>query len=136
MWPPFLGEFQVFLGAPVETWKGCFPDSLGPGREGNHRASASYQFRGAGTGGFPTGLSQALSREASAFQGWSRHHPCKPFEAGQKSCQQTPSLRGPPLALGGAASCLPFTASHEGGTVTTVMQDFHFKPQNVRILLE
>lgn len=34
--------------------------SPGPGREGKHQASVSYQFRGAGTRGFPTGLSLAL----------------------------------------------------------------------------
>lgn len=124
----FQGEFQLqaFPAAPVETWGGPAKplsflswltrriDSQAK-REGNNWASASYQFRASGTRGFPTRPGQALGKGKFVFQGtaWAGvcHHPLKPLWSWAKVLP-TPSLRAPPLTLGGAVSCLPFMASH------------------------
>lgn len=86
--------------------------SQGQEGRGSTRPVFSYQFR-RGPGAFPQGRAWPSTEKCLHSKAGACHHPSTPFEAGQKACQQAPSLRAPLLALGGAVSCLRFAASHE-----------------------
>lgn len=121
----FQGDFQLqaFLGPHANLQRDCSSLSLPPflthienklsaelTREGNNQASASYQPKVPGTGGFPTRPGQGLGKGMSLFQGtaWAGvwHHPCKPVWSWAKVLP-TSSWRTPPLTVRGVVSCLP-----------------------------
>lgn len=99
--------------------------SPGPGREGKHQASVSYQFRGAGTRGFPTGLSLALHWEVSAFQGWSLSPPFQPLWSWAKGLPTSAKLESSSACPGRGCFLPAFCSlSWEGMAGSVTLQGF------------
>lgn len=111
--------------------------SQGPGREGKHQTSVSYQFRGAGTGGLSTGLSLALHWEVSAFQGWSLSPPFESLWSWAKGLPTSTKL-GSSSACPGRGCFLPAFRSltQEGMAVPVIFERFNSRHRNIKTLVK
>lgn len=120
--PPFPGNAHAApgsggpLGRPALIFHCLLPwltSHQGQEGRGSTRPVFPISSEGQEPGAFPQGWAWPSTAKCLHSKAGACHHPSNPFEAGQKACQQAPSLRAPLLALGGAVSCLRFAASHE-----------------------
>lgn len=95
----------------------------GPRREGKHQSSISYQFSGAGTGSFSTGLSLALHWAVSAFQGSSLSPPFQSLWSWAKGLPTSTKLESSSASPGRGCFLPAFRSlSQEGTAVTVILQ--------------